>query len=187
MDSEKWLQELEIFLSTEGQKPPQDISSSLLSKVRKDLNPSISLVASKLFFFHMTTAAVMLLFCPQLGVGPVLDVPLIMDWFMHFGALPCATFCGILFMAASTSVSALLLRRDELRVANRHRFTCVTLIVALSFSGLMLVGGKSDRWSYIFWICGAILGTWISLFSGARLRLGEAGYSTLLERSILLH
>jgi hypothetical protein len=184
MSSEKrsyeWLKEFESFLKNNGANPPHALSQSLLAQVKSDLNPSLKRVSAKLFGLHAVGAAVVSLFCPQLGVGPIIGEHGIMHLFMQYGPLVCATICGAVFLGLSTLLATLFLNREELRVANRYRFINVTLLASISFAGLMLAGGSSDRLSYAFWIMGAIATGWVVLKLGASLRLRPHSYQVRL-------
>ena len=119
------------------------------------------------------TAFVLLLFCPQLGVGPLLGQDFIMDLFMHFGPLYCSAFCGAFFLGTATLVACVSLKREELRVIYRYRLISISLITALAISGLMLAGGEANEWSYIFWTAGALLGALLSLSGVTKIRSGS--------------
>lgn len=174
--SHEWLREFESFLKQEGVTPPASVNHAILAQVRGDLNPSLKLVSAKLFGLHALGAGIVTLFCPQLGVGPIFGGHGIMHLFMQFGPLVCAAICGSVFVGISTILATLFLKREELRLANRYRFLNVTLLASISFAGLMLAGGSSDRLSYAFWIAGAIGAGWLILKLGASVRLRPGVY-----------
>ena len=165
-----WLGEYRKFLTCEPISPPQELGNAILSKIRAELNPSFSSVSARLFTFHALSVTAITLFCPQLGVGPVFGGDSIMYLFMRFGPLPCAALCGALLMGGSMGVAAVSLKREELKIAYNHRFFFITLLLALSFSGLMLIGGQAVQWSYVLWNVGGFLAAWSVLASVARLR-----------------
>lgn len=169
--SQLWLKELEAFLKQDEVAPPHSVTEVVCAQVQGDLNPSLQYVSAKLFGLHTLAAAIVTFFCPQLGVGPIMGGQGIMHFFMVFGPLPCAALCGALFLGASAMMATFFLRKEELRLANRYGFINVSLLAAVSFAALMLAGGASDRWSYAFWIAGAILSGWIILRIGANVRL----------------
>lgn len=170
--SHEWLREFESFLKQEDAFPPASVNRAILSQVRADLNPQPKLVAAKLFGLHAMGAGIVSLFCPQLGVGPVMGGHGIMHFFMQYGPVACATICGALFLSLSTVLVTAFLTREELRLANRYGLLSITLLVSISFAGLMLAGGTADRLSYLAWIVGAVGTGWTILKLGAAVRLG---------------
>ena len=172
--SQEWLKEFESFLRMEESTPPRTVSETIRSAVRADLEPSLKLVAAKLFGLHSIAIGLVTLVCPQLGVGPLIGHHGVMHFFMAFGRLPCAALCGGLLLSVSAMLVTFFLRREELRLADRYRFLNVTLLVSVSFAGLMLAGGESDQMSYAFWILGAIIAGWLTLRIGSSVRLRSA-------------
>jgi hypothetical protein len=129
------------------------------------------LVITKLVALHFIAAGLVLLFCPQLGVGPILGGLGLMELFMRFGAIPCASLCGALFLGTSAFLTILVLSPQELRLANRHRFLNLSVLGALSLGVLMLLGREADGMSYAFWLVGAVLTGWLVMRAGSSVRL----------------
>lgn len=167
----EWLKEFDGFLRVEESVPPRAVSEHIRQAVKSNLEPSLKLVAAKLFALHTVALALVTAVCPQLGVGPVIGGHGLMHFFMTFGRLPCAALCGGLLLAVSGALVSFVLRREELRLANQYRFLNVTLLASVSFAALMLAGGESDQMSYAFWILGAIVVGWLTLRLGASVRL----------------
>lgn len=170
-NNQDWLKDFQSFMQSETANPPHVVSDAVLGYVRSELNPSLKVVSAKLFALHAVGAALVTLFCPQLGVGPIFGEHGIMHFFMHFGPVVCAGICGAIFLGVSAALAATFLSLEEFRLANRYRFLSVTLLVAISFSGLMLAGGQADQMSYAFWIMGAVIAGWLSMKFGLFLRL----------------
>jgi hypothetical protein len=173
-DGSQWLREFEQFLRVEDVAPPGAVASRIRAHVRGELHPAVRLVAAKLFAMHALAAGLVSLFCPQLGVGPVLASGHIFHWLERYGSLPCAAVCGALFLGAGSLFSVVVLSRPELRVAARHRVLGVTFLAAVGFAGLMLVGGQGDRLAYLGWLLGAFSGGWLVMRAGAAVRLQPA-------------
>ncbi|MBY0371949.1 hypothetical protein K2X33_14785 [bacterium] len=174
--SHEWLKDFETFLKQEEKFPPAAVNQAVLAQVCSDLNPSLKVVVAKLFGLHAIGATIVALFCPQLGVGPIIGEHGIMHLFMYYGPLVCAALCGGIFLGISAILATIFLTREELRLANRYRFLNVTLLASLSFAGLMLAGGSADRFSYAFWILGAVVTGWSILKLGERIRLRPPSY-----------
>lgn len=170
-NSKAWLRDFEDFVKSPEHVPPTELSNRFLAVIRRKLDPPTSLVFTKAIAIQGITAFILLLFCPQLGVGPLLGHDIIMDLFMHFGSIACSAFCGALFLGSGTMVLCLFLKSEELRVAYKNRIIGVPLLTALSLSGLMVVGGEADQWAYIYWSLGATIGSYLMLSTGTKLRL----------------
>jgi len=170
-DHQDWLKEFQSFMKEQPIATPRFIDDIILSNVKKDLNPSLGAVLAKLFGLHALGAAIVSLFCPQLGVGPVIGEVGIMSLFMQFGPLACAALCGAIFLGVSTALATIFLSREEFRLANQYRFLNISLLASISFAGLMLAGGRADQLSYAFWIVGAMGMGWTILRLGASIRL----------------
>lgn len=168
----EWLKEFETFLRVDESAPPRTVTDAVYRTVKADLEPSVKLVAGKLFGLHALAIGLVTLVCPQLGVGPLIGGAGLMHFLMSFGRLPCAALCGALLLGTSAGVLSLFLRREELRLANRYRFLNVTLLVSISFAGLMIAGGEADQLSYLFWLLGAFTAGSLMMRLGALLRLG---------------
>lgn len=165
-----WLAEFKAFMSVVEEFPPRKVTDFICAYVRADLEPSTRAVIAKAVGLHAVTTILAIAVCPQLGAGPLLPVHGF-DVFMRFGALPCAFFCGALFLAFSAIFLSLGLRRNELRVVLQHGFLGVTFLSAISFATLMLSGGESDRIEYAIWLLGAVIGGWSVLRTAISIRL----------------
>lgn len=170
----EWVREFESFLRSGEVLPSRSTTEMILTSVKRDLEPSMKRVAAKLFALHAVSFGLVLLVCPQLGIGPLFGGHGLMHFFMGLGPLPCAALCGGLLLSVSSTLITLCLRKNELRVANRHRALNVTLLVSVAFAILMLLGGESDQLSYAFWILGALVAGWFTLRLGVSIRFGRS-------------
>lgn len=169
--SQDWMSDFKDFLHTKEISPPRTLERAILSKIHSELNPSLKTVAAKLFGLHAVAAGLVMMICPQLGVGAlVLNGHGVMHFFMHFGPIVCSAACGAVFLSTSALLAIIFLKREELSVANRYRFLNVSLLATVTFAGLMLAGGEADRLSYLFWMVGAITMGWLTMRFGTLLR-----------------
>lgn len=173
-NSNKWIDEFKEFVEVKEIEPPRNVTNAIFSRVRSDLNPSLKLIAAKLFGLHLAAGAIVLFFCPQLGVGALMGGHGIMHFFMYSGPVVCAGLCGAIFLGTSALFSTVFLTREELLVANRYRFLNVSFLAALSFVVIILSGGEADRLSYLSWIFGALTAGWIVLKMGAVIRFRQS-------------
>ena len=95
-NEKEWFKEFLSFLGGEA-LPPSSISQAVQSRVHTDLNPAFSKVLMKLGSIQLFVGAMTLLFCPQLGVGPLFGEHGLMYLFMNFGPVVCTAACGAIF------------------------------------------------------------------------------------------
>ena len=162
--------EFQEFLKSTPAFPMAAASRALFSQVRNDLNPSFWRVFRKLALVQTIAGAVTLSFCPQLGVGPLIGGHGLMVLFMPLGRTACAAFCGSFLLGVSLLVAAWVLKPEEIRQARKWQLGHVLLLVSLSFSALMLLGGSGDALSLLAWAAAGFAAGWGALASAGRLR-----------------
>ena len=88
----------ESFIAHESLDVPSHLDESILSTVKKDLNPSPSLVLSKMGIIQAVTAVISLTFCPQFSYS-LTNNHEVFHYFHHqFGAEICMIICGTIFL-----------------------------------------------------------------------------------------
>lgn len=138
--------------------PSEGVSKKILGEVRAQLNPSLFTILLKFSVIHAISGGTTLLFCPQLGVGPVFGEHGIMGLFMIFGPVGCAMACGGFFLGSSFFLSALLLKPEELRRVKNLELVHVTFFAAISYALLMFLGARNESFEFLFWLFGAVFG-----------------------------
>lgn len=158
-----WKEDFKDFANS-GESPPRNISDSIRGRVHQALHPSLERVIAKLLPVQLLAGALTLLICPQLGVGAALFGPhgLVMPLFMPLGDLACAGLCGALYLSLSTALGLAFLTKEEVRAVSERGYLHITVLVAVSFAGLMLSGGAGGRLEYVVWLVGAGLGGWLA-------------------------
>lgn len=154
---QEWLSSFSEFLKAD-EMPPSQVTQGILTSVRAELNPAFGHVLVKFAALTVGAAAVTLLFCPQLGFGPLWFDLGLQHLVMRFGSGACAAFCGSLFLATSIFLSAWLLRPEERRVVAAHQLVTLSTVCAILFAALMVLGGDAVQWDTLFWFGGALLG-----------------------------
>lgn len=168
----RWLGEFRAFLSAKEESPPPGILAGLMATVRADLGPPLSRVVSRLVAIHALVAAATLLFCPQLGIGPLVPALDLMAVFMTLGPVGCAWGCGLVFLGVSHAIALLCLPRAELRRAATLGWRPISALAAVSLAVLILLGGSASPSFYLHWLMAGLVGGWLSLKAVAWLRLG---------------
>jgi hypothetical protein len=148
---------------------PSGVSRRICHRVKRELEPSTSHVLRKILAIHVVVSAVSLLFCPQLGVGRGMGI---MPFFMPFGELTCAAFCGSLFLGLSSLFTVGLLTSAELRRVSRWGGAYIPLLSALSYAALMLLGASPEWPETLAWVAGSSLGGFALFYSLTPCRLG---------------
>lgn len=170
-ENSKEILEFSKFVNQENVYPPATVTKSILKEVHGKLNPSLKKVTTKFFLLHSIAAFIVMLFCPQLGVNALLlGGHGVMHFFMAFGPSVCAGLCGAFFLGTSCLFATMFLKREELLLANRYRFLNVSFLMAISFTTLILLGGEAERFVYLFWIIGAVVGGWFMMKLGFSVR-----------------
>ena len=171
--SAQWAREYQEFLAAEPVSPPEALSESIISRVRRDLNPSAWLVFSKLTLVHVFVGTVTLLFCPQFGFSPSGGMGL-MALFMKFGEEACMLGCGAVFMSGSALMAAIVLRPEQVRVIRKTRFLQISSLALLSMAVFVCAGAGLLISMGLFWVLGSVLGGLVSLEIGWALRFRVA-------------
>ena len=132
--------DLEAFLSAPSSPPPRWVGDEIALTVRRDLNPGLRHIASKLLGVHALSALASLWLCPQFGVELRSGAPSIMDFLSPYGTWACAAGCGIAFSGVTALASAVFLSRDERRVLRGWDIPAFSALISLSWGTLMLAG-----------------------------------------------
>ncbi|MBY0472137.1 hypothetical protein K2X30_13300 [bacterium] len=154
---QEWTQEFQEFMGADEAQVPKAVSDSILARVHKDLNPSSWLVFTKLSAIHTVMGFIMLLFCPQFGLGFTNDMGL-MALFMRFGDQACMLGCGAVFMSGSALTASLVLRSEEIRVIRKTELLQISSLALLSMGVFICAGVGVVASLGAFWILGSILG-----------------------------
>lgn len=168
-NDQELFREFRNFLKS-GSPPPEGASRSILSRIHSDLNPSYLLVFLKLGAIQLTVGGFTLLFCPQLGVGPVFGEYGLMYLFMRFGPVACTAACSVIFFGLSMLLGLLLIRPEEFRVAKQKQLIHIPVLSTLSLALLMVLGGEGTVVFYSVWFLGALVGGELSTQIATRTR-----------------
>ncbi len=154
---QEWMQEFQEFLSIDEITPPRQLTERIFARVHADLNPSAWLVFSKLTLIHAFIGTLTLLFCPQFGFSPLVEMGL-MNVFMQFGEQVCMLGCGAVFLSGSTLTASLLLRPEEVQVIRKTKLLQLSALALLSLGVFVCVGLSVIAGFMTFWLLGSILG-----------------------------
>lgn len=163
--SKEWADEFNEFAAAGEQAPPADLSTFVLDRIHRDLNPSVGWVFFKLALVHGIVGTMTLLFCPQFGISPGPDIGL-MGLFMRFGKYGCMLGCGAMYLGCSVLTASLLLRAEEIRVLRRTEGFQLPLLGLLSMGGFICFGATVVFELTVVWLVGTVLGGLVTLEVG---------------------
>lgn len=164
-----WVDEFQSFMLVEEQEPPRQVSSRVIQIVQSSLHPSQWRVFAKLALIHLLVGFLVLLVCPQFGIGLFEGMGLT-SLFMHFGEIVCSIACGALFLGTSMFVSSLFLRPEEIRVMREREFMQLTSLALVSIFVFASLGATVAATLGLTWIIGSILGGYTSFELGSQIR-----------------
>jgi hypothetical protein len=150
--------EFKEFQEIEPVSPPKHLGEAILSRVRAELHPSALKVFAKLSSIHFFVAALTLAICPQFGFQIFGEGHGLMGYFMKFGHYGCMIACGSFFLGSSLLVATLLLKRGEVDVVRRNRFTQLTSLALLSLGFFIMFDPQILGMYALFWLMGSVAG-----------------------------
>lgn len=163
--SKEQLREFQDFLNTDPVKPPEYLSEQILSRVRRDLNPSVWFVFLKVIIIHFVVGSVSLLLCPQFGLSPIGHRG-IMGLMMKLGEPFCMFGCGVIYVTMSALIASLLLRYEEVRMIRSTELLQWSVLSLFSLGAFICLGAKIVFTLAVFWVLGFIIGGFASLELG---------------------
>jgi len=159
----KWLEDFSDFVrGGEGVKVPDEISSQILKRIHKEMNPSARAVFMKLLAVHGVVGTLSLTVCDQFGISPFNTGFSLADYFMKFGHSVCMILCGFLFISLTIFLGRLVLRREELMVLKKNVFVQIPALSALSLGVFMILGAEIVLGIAALWLLGAAIGGFLA-------------------------
>lgn len=154
----EWLDDFKEFVHADGTPVPKDVSESILSRIRSDMNPSAWIVFSKIFGIHLFVGTLSLAVCSQFGLNPFRTSFSLSDYFMKFGHSTCMVFCGVLFIGLTVTLGRFILRREELLVLSKNAPLQVFGLSVFSIVAFIGFGADIVLGIGVLWFLGAMVG-----------------------------
>ena len=158
-----WQKQFKEFMSAETVAPPLELSRTLISKVRDDLDPNIWWIFGKIVGIGACVGTLSLLICPQFGYGSDIGI---MRFFMQLGPLACRTFCGAFFMASCMFCSAVTLSQEEQRKVQTNRWLLSTSLSLLALAIFSCTSPVTFEAAGLLWFLGATIGGLLAFETG---------------------
>ena len=158
-EHKKWLSEYETFLQSDNVAVPKEISTPVLSKMSKFLNPSAWLVFGKVLGIHLLVGFLSLAVCHQFGMNPFGTNQSLDTWFMAMlGHNGCMIACGVLFTSAGVLTAGYFLKIEELRALKQTQFLQTLALGTVSLALFIIFGAEIALAIAGFWFLGAVAG-----------------------------
>lgn len=156
-----WLNEFKNFSESKAQKIPVSLDLKILGQVAKDLAVRPFQLLAKYLFFHFISVTLTLTFCPQFGIG-LLEGHGISHFFMQFGKEICMVMCGSVCIGSSALLSAIFLRRHELRWMRSKFYTPILATSLVTLGVFAAIGGEIVFHQSLFWLAGGLITAFLS-------------------------
>lgn len=128
------------FMTSDIESLPKEVEIKFLKNLKRKVEPLISDIWPKFVIAQLLAALATLSVCPQFGVGPIGNGHGLGHFFMRFGEVGCAAFCGAFFLATGTLFASVLLRKGERREVFRYRFRIIGAVSVICFLTFMILG-----------------------------------------------
>lgn len=158
IESEKKIStDFKQFIDLQPIELPNTIAELILHKVKKDLEPSVKIIFTKLILTQGVVGTLSLAICDQFGINPFGTQFSLADYFMKFGHHFCMFSCGFLFIGLGIGLGRQLLSFAEYNVLKQSYFLQVIIMTILSLGVFAMVGAELTVLISLFWLIGAIM------------------------------
>ena len=154
IDPKEWAEDFKLFMSAPEVSPPIHVREEIFSFVRRDLNPNLWFVFSKLAGIHVIVGSLSLLLCSQFGMG---RGDAVMNAFMGYGMNVCMAFCGALFLGLTTLVAGFILSNSEIKKMRRTGYSLIPLLGLASLIVFFCFGADIVLGFALAWLLGATI------------------------------
>lgn len=132
LSPEDWNQEYRAFLDSPKSHTPAELTTLIKKQVEREFNPSGSSVFFKIFLIHFVSGVSTLFVCPQFGIMLTKKSHSLLNLLPGLGEYGCMLFCGAFFLGVTGLISALLLKRQEVRAIRKSKGLQWALLTFLS-------------------------------------------------------
>lgn len=146
------------FKKPSSTKPSIETKAHLLNKIKAELNPSHTLVFTKLLCIQAFVGVLTLLFCPQFQFSLTNNYDLFHLFHHRFGALACMSICGFIFIGSGAIFAAYLLKVEEVFKIKQTKHLYYFAISGLAILSFLLLGAEIYLDLVSMWFLGAVLG-----------------------------
>jgi hypothetical protein len=155
------------FINNDKTSMPANLKEKISRDIVMRLNPSRIHVFLRLMIVQLVVGIIVLVFCPQFGIGFFPDT-FLAHLFMMYGDFVCNLICGGIFMGSTVLVIPFTFSADELRVLKHSRFLNFTSISIISLAVFTLLGAEFQFLLYVAWLGGGVLTALLGLNIASR-------------------
>lgn len=149
--------EFSDFKQSDSHSPDQSLNIKILNYVKKDIDPSITTVFSKLLGVQALIGFLTLTFCPQFSMSLTNSHELFHYFHYQFGESICMMICGSIFIGSGAIVSAYLLKTSEIQKIRRSSLLYYFSITSMALASFILIGPDLYLKLASFWFLGALI------------------------------
>jgi len=146
------------FKDSHNSTPRKMTRSHILDIIKTELNPSHTLVFTKLLCIQAFVGVLTLLFCPQFELSLTNNYDLFHFFHHKFGALACMSICGFIFIGSGAIFSAYLLKAEEIYKIKQTRHLYYFAISGLTILCFLFLGADIYLDLVSMWFVGAVIG-----------------------------
>lgn len=165
------LQEFCDFIEAEPLPPAESIDTRILTRVGRDLRPSITWLYARFAAVEAVAGVATLFFCPQFGFAISGHNAFFHALHEQTGFFTFYLLCGLLFVVLGAALSALLFSHNELKAISRSKYLYYLVFGVVAFLAFIVAGGEVLWLSATPWIAGAYLGNLAGFGAVERLRM----------------
>jgi hypothetical protein len=163
------VQELTAFLTAKPVAPRRATDEAVLRRVRKALHPPLWAVLGKLTLVEAAAGLGTLALCPQFDIGfgshnEILHSLHIWGPLLHYFA------CGIFFVLFGAVLAGMLLRREDRQTLGQGKYLYFLAYSLVAYAVFVSLGAEVFLVGSLLWLCGAVLGNYLGLALGAKMR-----------------
>ncbi|OUR99693.1 hypothetical protein A9Q84_01320 [Halobacteriovorax marinus] len=146
------------FKTSNENRPETILRARVLDFVKNELNPSHTLVFTKLLCIQAFVGTLTLLFCPQFDMSLTNNYDLFHFFHHKFGALACMSLCGFIFIGSGAIFAAYLLKVEEIYKIKQTNNLYYFAISGLSILTFLVLGADIYLDLAAMWFLGAVVG-----------------------------
>jgi uncharacterized protein YneF (UPF0154 family) len=149
--------DFEEFSKASRPGPKAALSQAILERVRSDLEPSVSLVFTKLLLVQSIVGVMTMLFCPQFNLSLTNNYDLFHFFHRNFGQTICMAICGGIFVGSGAVIGSFLLRKTEMNQVAKRPLLYYFALASVFLSAFMLLGVDVYLEAALAWVAGSWL------------------------------
>ena len=145
------------FKHNDSNSPGKSLDLKIFNYVRSEIDPSVTVVFSKLIGVQALIGFITLTFCPQFSLSLTNNHELFHYLHYQFGKSICMAICGSIFIGTGAVVSAYLLKSSEIQKVRRSSLLYYFSITSIALAFFTLLGPNMYLKLAGFWFIGAFI------------------------------